>query len=595
MKTLKILGLALLCITNILAQSNDKAFNRKIKSLEGKFETVLSVSKSAGFSVAIVKGGEIIYANGFGFRDIENKTPVTSNTIFAIGSSTKAFTASLLGILRENGKVDFEASPRKYVPELQFYNSEMNAEITIKDLMTHRTGLPRHSGAWKLFPTESQEEFLARIAYQEPVHALRSKFRYNNFMYFVQGVVAERLTGKTWEQNIEQNLFAPLQMENSSANIEGLKNNIEAATGYYFENGITTEIDYKDIGMMNPAGGINSSVNDMSKWMIAWLNKGKYKGEQILPTNYVKEAMSSQMVITGRIPKVTNPGTFMFNYGYGWFISSYKGHYRVDHGGNIDGFSASVTFYPTDDLGIVVLSNQNKSVVPKAITNIIADQLLDTPETNWIGKLEKQIKKETKITEVEPFVSITPVHSLSYYAGSYKHKGYGTYEVITRNDSLFAEFPAYTQWLNPTHPNVFETFFVLDNKVDPQSKGKSIKFMTNFEDKISGSEIKLERALDPIIFNRTPPKTILADKTNMDAYIGEYTFKNMTFNVAKKNNQLQMTINDDQTVKLEINDINSFSVINKEGFSISFKVGKNQMASDLILHQPNGTFTAKRK
>jgi len=301
------------------------------------------------------------------------------------------------------------------------------------------------------------------------------------------------------------------------------------------------------------------------------------------------------MVITGRLPKDSNPGTFMFNYGYGWFISSYKGHYRVDHGGNIDGFSASVTFFPTDDLGIVVLSNQNKSVVPKAITNIIADQLLDTPETNWIGKLEKQIKKETKITEVEPFVSITPVHSLSYYAGSYKHKGYGTYEVITRNDSLFAEFPAYTQWLNPTHPNVFETFFVLDNKVDPQSKGKSIKFMTNFEDKISGSEIKLERALDPIIFNRTPPKTILADKTNMDAYIGEYTFKNMTFNVAKKNNQLQMTINDDQTVKLEINDINSFSVINKEGFSISFKVGKNQMASDLILHQPNGTFTAKRK
>ena len=441
MKTLKIFGLALFCITSVIAQSNDEALNHKIKSLEGKFEKVLSASKSAGFSVAIVKGSEIIYANGFGFRDIENKTPVTSNTIFAIGSSTKAFTASLLGILRENGKVDFETSPRKYVPELQFYNSEMNAQITIKDLMTHRTGLPRHSGAWKMFPTESQDEFLARIAYQEPVHALRSKFRYNNFMYFVQGVVAERLTGKSWGQNIEQNLFVPLQMENSSANIEGLTNNSEAATGYYFENGITTEIDYKDIGMMNPAGGINSSVNDMSKWMIAWLNKGKYNGEQILPTNYVKEAMSSQMVITGRIPKVTNPGTFMFNYGYGWFISSYKGHYRVDHGGNIDGFSANVAFYPTDDLGIVVLSNQNKSVVPQAITNIIADQLLETPQTNWIEKLEKQIEKETQITEADPIVSITPVHSLSDYTGSYKHKGYGTYQVITRNDSLFAEFP----------------------------------------------------------------------------------------------------------------------------------------------------------
>jgi len=595
MKTLKIFGLSLLYLTNVLAQSNDEAFSDKIKSLEGKFETVLNVSKSAGFSVAIVKGNDIIYANGFGFSDIENKAPVTSNTIFAIGSSTKAFTASLLGILRENGKVDFESSPRKYIPELQFYNSEMNTQITIKDLMTHRTGLPRHSGAWKMFPTESQDEFLARIAYQEPVHALRSKFRYNNFMYFVQGVVAERLTNKSWEQNIVQNLFEPLQMENSSANIEGLSNNNQAATGYYFENGLTTEIDYKDIGMMNPAGGINSSVNDMSKWMIAWLNKGVYKGDQILPANYVKEAMSSQMVITGRLPKDSNPGTFMFNYGYGWFISSYKGHYRVDHGGNIDGFSASVTFYPTDDLGIVVLSNQNKSVVPQAITNIIADELLNTPQTNWIEKLEKKIEQETKITEADPIVSIAPVQDLSEYTGSYKHKGYGTYEVITRNDSLFAKFPEYTQWLNPIHPNVFETFYVLDNRVDPHSKGKSIKFVTNFEDKISGSEIKLERALDPINFNRTPLKTDLAVKVNMDAYIGEYTFKSMTFDVAKKNDQLQMTINGDQTVQLEIDKKNSFSVVNKEGFTISFTVAKNQMASDLVLHQPNGTFTAKRK
>lgn len=595
MKALKIYGLALLCITNVIAQTNDKVLSPQLKALEENFEKVLNVSKAAGFSISVIKGSEVIYSNGFGFSDIENKTPATSNTIFAIGSSTKAFTASLLGILRENGKVDFETSPRHYIPELQFFNSEMNAQITIKDLMTHRTGLPRHSAAWKMFPTESQDEFLARIAYQEPVHALRSKFRYNNFMYFVQGVVAERLTNKSWEQNIEQNLFEPLQMANSTANIEGLRNNIEAATGYYFENGETTEIDYKDIGMMNPAGGINSSVNDMSKWMIAWLNKGVYNGVQILPTNYVKEAISSQMVVTGRLPKNSNPGSFMFNYGYGWFISSYKGHYRVDHGGNIDGFTANVAFYPSDDLGVVVLCNQNRSGVPQIITNIIADQLLGTPKTDWIGKLEKLIERQTKTTEVEPIVSIAPVQSLKAYTGSYKHKGYGAYEVISRNDSLFAKFPAYTQWLNPIHPNVFETFYVLDNQVDPQSKGKSIKFVTNFEDKISGAEIKLERTLEPIAFDRTPLEKSLAIKSNMEAYVGEYTFKSMTFDVAKKNNQLQMTINGDQTVQLKINHNNSFSVVDKEGFTISFNLGENQMASDLILHQPNGTFIAKRK
>lgn len=595
MRTLKIFGLVFLCLTNVIAQSNDETFNNKIKSLEENFETVLEVSKAAGFSIGIVKGSDIIYAKGFGFSDIENKTPMTSNTIFAIGSSTKAFTASLMGLLREKEKVDFETSPRKYVPELQFYNSEMNAQITVKDLMTHRTGLPRHSAAWKMFPTESQDEFLARITHQEPLYTVRSKFRYNNFMYFVQGLVAERLTDKSWEKNIEQNLFEPLQMNSSTAAIEGLKNNSEAAIGYYFENGVTTKIDYKDIGMMNPAGGINSSVNDMSKWLIAWLNKGAYQGKQILPRNYVKEAISSQMVISGRLPKDSNPGSFMDNYGYGWFISSYKGHYRVDHGGNIDGFTANVAFYPTDDLGIVVLSNQNRSGVPQIITNIVADQLLDAPDTDWVAKLEKIIEQQTKISETEPIVSIAPARSLNDYTGSYKHKGYGTFDVIEKNDSLFAKFPAYTQWLNPVHPNVFDTFYVFDGEVDKQSKAKSIKFVTNFEDKISGSEIKLERTLNPIAFERTPLETNQTVQANMDAYIGEYAFKSMTFDVTKKNNQLHMTVNGDQTVQLEISKEHSFSVVEKEGYSISFTMDKNQMASDLILHQPNGTFTAKRK
>jgi CubicO group peptidase (beta-lactamase class C family) len=248
MKILKIFGLALLCLTNVLAQSNNEALNSKIKSLEKDFETVLTSSKAAGFAIAIVKGNEVVYSNGFGYSDIENKTPATSNTVFAIGSSTKAFTASLMGRLRDQGKIDFETSPRAYIPELKFFNSEMNNQITIKDLMTHRTGLPRHSQAWKTFETKSNVEFLARIAYLEPISSVRSKFAYNNFIYFVQGEIAERLTDNSWEQNIEQHFFEPLQMTSSTANIEGLKNGKNAALGYYFENGKTTEIDYKNIG-----------------------------------------------------------------------------------------------------------------------------------------------------------------------------------------------------------------------------------------------------------------------------------------------------------------------------------------------------------
>ena len=595
MKKALIFSLALLCITNVFAQSNDEALSNKIESLEKDFQTVLTTSKAAGYSIAIVKGSDIIYAKGFGYSDIENKTPVTSNTVFAIGSTTKAFTASLLGQLRDQGKMDFETSPRAYIPELNFYNAEMNNQITIKDLMTHRTGLPRHSAAWKAFKTPSKNEFIARIAHQEPTAPVRSKFAYNNFMYFVQGEIAGRLTDKSWEQNIQQNILEPLQMTNSTTNIQGLENGNNAALGYYFDNGITTEIDYYDIGAMSPAGGINSTVNDMSKWMIAWLNKGQYNGEQVLPSQYVKEAMSSQMVIAGKLPREASPSSFMDNYGYGWFISSYKSHYRVDHGGNIDGFSANLAFYPADDIGIVVLSNQNRSAVPQIITNIVADKLFDTPETNWIGKLEQIIKQQTKITEREPIVSIETTHDLEDYNGTYKHKGYGTFDIIVKNDSLFAEFPGFTQWLNPIHPNVFDSYYVLDNEVDVESQGKSIKYITDFDNKITGLEIPLERTLDPIVFNRTPFQSNPIIEANMDAYIGEYTFESKHFEVAALNNQLQMIVNGDQTVQLVITNAHTFSVVDKEGFNVSFTLGKNEMASNLILHQPNGTFTAIRK
>ena len=244
----------------------------------------------------------------------------------------------------------------------------------------------------------------------------------------------------------------------------------------------------------------------MSKWMIAWLNKGQYKGKQILPAKYVKEAMSSQMIISGRFPRKTDPSSFMYNYGYGWFIGSYKGHYRADHGGNIDGFTANIALYPTDDLGIVVLSNQNRSGVPQIITNIVADKLFDTPETNWIGRLEKLIEQQTKTTETEPIASIKPTHNLKDYTGTYEHKGYGAFEVVVKNDSLFAKFPSKTLWLNPVYPNLFETFYFIDDKVEAKYKDKSINFRTNFKGEVSGLKIEFERALDPIAFDRTPLK-----------------------------------------------------------------------------------------
>ncbi|WP_034061630.1 serine hydrolase, partial [Lacinutrix jangbogonensis] len=505
--------LLMLCLGNAIAQNKNASILEKIEVIDKELNTVIEKSKAAGFAIAIVKGKEVIYAKGFGYRDLENKLPVTTNTVFAIGSTTKAFTASLLGILEGEGKVDFDESPRTYIPELIFYNSEMNTQITVKDLITHRTGLPRHDGSWRYFGADTKKEYITRIAFQEPIAPVRTKWRYNNMMYMVQGAIVERLTEKTWKESIEQNFFKPLEMTNSNTSINALKNNNQAAIGYYIEDGVNTIIDYYDIGAMEPAGAINSSVTDMSNWMIAWLNKGKYNDKQVLPNAYVKAAMSSQMIVTGKLPKKSDAGTFMNNYGYGWFVKSYKGHYRLDHGGNIEGFTADISLFPTDNLGIIILTNQNRSAIPQVLRNIVADIILDTPETmNWMGYLEGYVKNQTKVLEVEPIVSTEKsVHVLNEYTGSYIHKGYGTFDVVVENDSLFAKFPLKTLWLNPIHPNVFETFNFIDNKVYAKYQDESINFMTNFEGEITGLKMELERRLDPIEFKRVPLKIELMD------------------------------------------------------------------------------------
>lgn len=508
MRELIITALLTLCLGNAIGQNKNTSIQEKIEAIDKELNTVIEKSKAAGFAIAIVKGNETIYTKGFGYRDIENKLPVTPNTVFAIGSTTKAFTASLIGILESEGKVDLNQSPRTYIPELNFYNSEMNSQITIKDLMTHRTGLPRHDGSWKSFGLDSKEELLTRIAFQEPIAPLRNKWVYNNFMYFVQGIIVERVTEQSWKQNIEQKFFEPLEMTNSNTNLDALNKNPQSAIGYYFKDGINAEIDYYDLAAMEAAGAINSSVTDMSKWMMVWLNNGQYNGHQVIPSTYAKVAMSSQMIITGKFPKDTDPGTFMNNYGYGWFVKSYKGHYRTTHGGGIEGFTAEITLFPTDDLGIVILTNQNQSGLPQTVRNMVSDILLDAPDTqDWMERLEMLVAQQTKVQEAKTIESIKPVHALEQYTGAYTHKGYGTLEVIVKNDSLIAEFPLKTLWLNPVHPNVFETYYVVENEVETKEQDNSIKFTTDFEGTITGLEVALERRLDPIVFIRTPLKT----------------------------------------------------------------------------------------
>lgn len=594
----------------LLTFSISTAFGQKKSStdrfagLDLELNKLLETWHAAGFAVAVVEKDKIVYSKGFGYRDYENKTPVTPNTNFAIGSSSKAFTSGLLGILKEEGKLTFEDSPIKHIPELRFKNAEMNELITIRDIMTHRTGLPRHDISWYLFSSNSRDSLMQRIVYQEPFAKVRERWYYNNFMFLTQGVIAERITGKSWEENIDQHFFQPLEMKTSSTVIDGLKNGKEASFGYQVKNdSVIKKMDYYDIAAMGPAGSINSNVNEMSNWVMTWINGGKFKGKQILPETYIKEAMSSQMVMSGGVPDKEFPDLHMSSYGYGWMMSSYKGHYRVEHGGNIDGFSANVSFFPTDSIGIIVLANQNGSVIPSLARNIISDRVLKVTKTDW-NKTYKERSDKAKAAEKEALATKTssqktgtkPSHLLVEYTGDYSNPGYGTLEIIFKNDSLFAKAGKNNMWLKHHHYDIFSPYPVVEGKVDTVGGfGLQFNFRTNDSGEISSFVSKFEPAVDPLEFKRTP-KGVIMDKAELEKYVGDYELPGIVAKTyIKGENTLYFFVPGQPEYELLPLEKHKFALKILDGFRLEFVEGESGNIAEVLLVQPNGTFKAKRK
>ncbi|RXJ49489.1 serine hydrolase [Gelidibacter gilvus] len=578
--------------------------DKRLKGLDKDLNTILEVTKAPGFAVAVVDGDKIIYSKGFGYSDYENKTPVDANTLFAIGSSTKAFTSAILGQLRSEDKLSFDDSPLKHIPELKFYNDNLNNHVIIKDLMRHSTGLPRHDLSWYLFPSADKDSLIARIAYQEPFTGIRQEWHYNNFMFLAQGVIAEKITGQSWEENIKTRFFEPLGMSRSQTLLSELQKTDNAAFGYELKkDGKISKMDYYDISGMSPAGSIYSSANDMAKWLRMWINKGKHNDQEILSEAYINEAISSQVVMNAALPEEENPDLFFANYGYGWMTMSYRGHYRVEHGGNIDGFSASAAFFPSDKLGIVVLANQNGSSVPSLVRNTIADRLLGGKTTDWVKRFvdaqEKAKKMETELkledSETTQVKNTRPSHVMQEYTGSYENAGYGSFNIVVINDSLFLNFKRKKLYLKHYHYDVFEPYEVNKTGIDTTASGTMrLNFATGDGGNIIQVAMKTEAALDPIAFKRTP-NTIDVSSADLEMYVGDYNLMGTTLKIYIKNETvLYLFVPGQPEYELMPTEKHKFSLKVADGFKIEFFETDNTI-TDMNLIQPNGTFKAKKE
>ncbi len=592
----------ILCV--LALQSNaQQTTDPRFAGLDTAFARVLKTWHAAGFAVAVIEKNKVVYAQGFGYRDVRNKLPVTPNTLFAIGSCSKAFTATLIGKLQQDGKLDIDKPVTNYLPELRFYNDAMNNTITLRDMMSHRTGLPRHDLSWYLFNNPSTDSLVMRIQYMEPTYGVRQKWQYNNFMFASQGALVEHLSGKSWGDNVKEKFFMPLGMTRSNVSIPELEKSEDIAVGYGLKKDtIIKKLDYYHIDGMAPAGAINSNVNDMAKWVTAWINNGKFNGKEIIPESFRNEAISSQSIIDGALPGKEAPDIYFANYGFGWMLGSYKGHYRVEHGGNINGFSASTCFFPSDSVGIVVLSNQDGSAVPSIVRNLISDRILGLKYHDWNSDLKHEADKSKQEAEKIKKEKVAPVkhpatHSLDDFAGNYKNPGYGTMKMFVKNDSLFVKTVTHNIWLRHANYDIFEVF-----DVDPKEGidttdfgGLDLQFRMNVSGDIDAVEGKLEGSLKPIIFTKELAAKALT-AAELQKYAGDYALGGVTVKVYIKDNKtLFVSVPGQPDYEMVPLGNDKFAVKVLSGYYLQFGPPGAAKITEATFIQPNGSVKATKK
>ncbi len=570
----------------------------KLKSIDSLVNRALKELHAPGCAVAVVYKQKLIYARGFGVKNIITKEPVDTNTVFAIGSCSKAFTASLIGWLYNDGKVDIDKPVRNYFSELLFENATLNNEVTLRDMMSHRTGMPRHDMTWENNTTTPLDSFMYRIRFLKSSMGLRQRWQYNNLMYAAQGALVEKITKKTFEQNIQEQFFNPLGMNNSSSIIKGLKHSQNKALPYYWsrKDSAIKPIDFLNLDNIGAAGSLNSNVSDMSKWLITWVNGGKYAGKEIIPSTHYTNAISTQMANSG--PADPNfSDVFFSNYGLGWFISSYKGHFRVEHGGNVNGYSANVCFMPTDSIGIVVLSNQNHSSIPSIVRNSILDRLLNVTITDWTTRLKEAaakaeaLAKQKTMADTADINFLPVVHPLKDILGSYTNDGYGSLRIVKNNDSLQLIFNGNTFYLKHKTADIYNAIgdeAITDGEMIP------INFRTNNNGLVTALSISnFEPAVDEIIFTRKV-RTNTLPIDSLKKYIGHYDLNGATLKVYVKNNSLFLLVPGQPEYALENIEQHEFVFKTLSGFGVKFSI-INDKPTSFLLKQPQGNFTAKIK
>ena len=416
-----------------------------------------------GVAIAVIKDDKIVLAKGYGVRELGKPEPVDERTLFAIGSSSKAFTSAAIAMLIDEKKLKWDDPATQHLPGFQLFDPYATRELTVRDLLSHRVGLERGDSIW--YATEfGRDEVLRRIRYLPPASSMRSRFGYQNIMYLAAGQIVKSVSGKEWDEFVRQRIFVPLGMNDTGTSVKALSPSRNVAAPHSKIDGKTVAIPYRNVDNIGPAGSINSNVLDMAQWVRLQLGDGKYDGKQLISAAAVKEMAMPQTIIRleGQMAMLY-PAAHFLNYGLGWFLSDYRGKKLVEHGGSIDGMRGCVAMIPEEKLGVVVLANQNGSVLCMPLFNRILDSYLGAPARDWsaemlatMNKLEAQGRAAAAKAEAERVTGTKPSLALEKYAGEYGNDMYGDATVSFENGTLtMRRGPNFIGTLEHWHYDVF--------------------------------------------------------------------------------------------------------------------------------------------
>jgi len=460
------------------------------EDVEHDLDQIMNAYGAPSLSVAVVKDGNIIYANAFGYSDLDDQVPATVYAQYAIGSVVKTFTSGLIGTLEDDGLIDLSAHPSAYLGELDFGSSDLDENLTLANLLSQTSGLPDISGSLAFFPAGEQEDLLPRLSQFPASCRVGDCWQYNNLNFILLDAIAERVSGQSKSDLLTERLIQPAGMVGTLSSTRAFDRSDTGATGYAQVNGapIPTATEYLY------GEQIYSTASDLARWLDVWMSGGS----GVLSADYASRAISMQAISDGSPPSQEEPGVHLFGYGYGWRVRSRDGNYQLEHGGNENGFSTQVLFIPAKQIGVVALTNQQDSILPYIANDILIRRMLSQPITA-LEDYPVQVREAAPMAAQEGIrlkinADAPPSLEIDALVGRYQAAGYGQAEVAYSDGVFTFETPAARFVLVHKAHNSFGL-----TSHQPVPLGINIEF---FEITFDDDTLAANFAAQPVVFSR---------------------------------------------------------------------------------------------